>query len=186
MAFKLKAGNTGNPMHKNYPSSFPKRTKTLGTRDDNTTMDNISVKGGINTLTTRKKDGTLVRTRDITAKRAARIKKRQARRADKKMRPDAEADVATAAADVAAGPDGDIEQQHQNIEDRIKRDFPPDFGTEGYDGPTYDELMARKEIMGVDPEYADVEPMKGEELAKYKAEQEAIMRAEIAAEKAAK
>ena len=219
MAFKLKAGNTGNPMHKNFPSSFPtrkvklkgnhdekvrrskqpkgttydetddssnaptspmdKRTKTLGTRDDNMTMDNISKKDAINTLTTRNRKGEKVRTRDITDKRAARIKKRQARKIDKKMRPDAEADVATAAADVAAGPSGNLADQKKNQTDRLNRDFPENALKEG--GPTLAELKARWAI--TDEVDKDVEPMKGQELADYKAKLEAELRAETAAEK---
>jgi len=61
-------------------SALPKKRKTLGTRDDNTTMDNVAIKDGINTLTKTSKRGSKSSTRDISQRRADRIKRRQDRK----------------------------------------------------------------------------------------------------------
>ena len=74
-----------------------------------------------------------MREKDISAKRADRIRRRQARKAVKKQ----------AKQDVRNSGKKETDQQQQ---DRISRDFPADFGKEGYTGPSLEELKARWEI----------------------------------------
>ena len=77
MAFKMKQGSS--PNFKDLGSALPKRGKTLGTRTDYTEQEDKEV----NTLTKTNKRTGKSNTRDISQRRADRIKKRQ----DKKNPP---------------------------------------------------------------------------------------------------
>ena len=111
-------------------SALPKREKSLGTRTDYTGQEDKEV----NTLTkTNKRTGKVGKTKDISQGRADRISNRQNR---KKMAPQAREDKRN------SGKSETDEQQ----EARISRDFPADYGTDGYEGPNADELAARHKI----------------------------------------
>ena len=213
MAFNLKAGNSGNPMHKNFASSFPtkdvklkgkhdekvrrskqpkgttydeaddssnapaspmdKRTKKVGSRTDYTEREDKEV----NTLTkTNEKTGES-KTKDISQRRADRIENRQEK---KQGRKDKRAVAPQARKDVRAAKKGG--ETSEEIDARIRRDFPADFGAADYSGPSLAELQARHKI--TDRIDKDVKPMEGKELADYKTKLEAELRAETAAEKA--
>ena len=132
----------GTPMQRNFgigDSALTKRTKTLGKEDDYKTQQVRNPRTGLlenaqkDTLTTTNRKGEVVRKRDITAKRADRIRRRQAKKTVKKQ----------AKQDVRKSGKNETAQQQ---EDRINRDFPADFGTEGYTGPSLAELQARHKI----------------------------------------
>jgi len=128
MAFKMR----GTPMQRNFgigDSALPKKTKTLGTRTDYTEQEDKEV----NTLTKTSERTGKSKTRDISQRRADRIRSRQARKAVKKQ----------AKQDVRNSGKNETDQQQ---EDRINRDFPADFGTEGYTGPSLIELQERHKI----------------------------------------
>jgi len=109
MAFNLKAGNSGNPMHKNFASSFPtKDVKLKGKHDEKvrrskqpkgttydeaddssnaptSPMNKITKKVGSRTDYTEREDkevNTMSKTKDISQARADRIARRQDRQAD--------------------------------------------------------------------------------------------------------
>ena len=109
MAFNLKAGNSGNPMHKNFASSFPtKKVKFKGKHDEKvrrskqpkgttydeaddssnapaSPMDKRTKKVGSRTDYTEREDkevNTMSKTKDISQARADRIARRQDRQAD--------------------------------------------------------------------------------------------------------
>ena len=126
--------NTSKPDGRSNSSAMQKRTRTVEKRDDYEAMQNPD---GSNkkkdTLVVKNKRGETVREKDISAKRADRIRRRQARKAVKKQ----------AKQDVRNSGKKETDQQQQ---DRISRDFPADFGKEGYTGPSLEELKARWEI----------------------------------------
>jgi len=147
MAFKMKGSefygnlklnrnmdNTSKSDGRPNSSAFQKRTRTVEKRDDYETMQNPD---GSNkqkdTLVVKNKHGETVREKDISARRADRIRNRQAKKAVKK---DARRDVRKS---------GKNETDEQQI-NRIEGDFPPDFGKKGYTGPSLRELQQRWNI----------------------------------------
>ena len=154
MAFKMNKGSS--PNFKDLGSSaLPKREKSLGTRTDYTGQEDKEV----NTLTkTNKRTGKVGKTKDISQRRADRISNRQNR---KKMAPQARADNRAAR---------DPNETDEEIQARLERDFPPDFGKENYDGPSYDELKARHKITDRTQLNTTKNKMSAEEMAKLKAE----------------
>lgn len=153
MAFKMKQGSS--PNFKDLGSALPKRKKSLGTRTDYTGQENKEV----NTLTkTNERTGKVGKTKDISQRRADRISARQAR---KKMSPQAREDKRN------SGKNETDEQQ----EARINRDFPADYGTDGYEGPNAAELAARWKITDkAHPGKGKKHQPTAQEIAQYKKE----------------
>jgi hypothetical protein len=126
-------------------SPFQKRTRTVEKRDDYEAMqrpDGSNPEKDV--LVVKNKKGETVREKDISAKRADRIRKRQAKRQARK-------DVRQAK---------DPNETDAQIEERVKRDFPEDYGTEGYTGPSISELEARWNI--TDPKGKKNKPTQAE------------------------
>tara|TARA_R100001015_G_C4580178_1_gene136813 strand:+ start:197 stop:751 length:555 start_codon:yes stop_codon:yes gene_type:complete len=128
--------NTSKPDGRPNSSAMQKRTRTVEKRDDWEAYDpdySDNITPQKDTLVVKNKKGETVREKDISARRADRIRKRQARKAVKKQ----------ARQDVRNSGKKETDQQQQ---DRISRDFPADFGKEGYTGPSRAELEARWKI----------------------------------------
>ena len=64
----------------------------------------------------------------------------------------------------------DPNETDEQIQARLERDFPADFGKENYDGPSYDELKARYKITDRTQLNTTKNKMSAEEMAKLKAE----------------
>ena len=128
--------NTSKPDGRPNSSAMQKRTRTVEKRDDWEAYDpdySDNITPQKDTLVVKNKKGETVREKDISARRADRIRRRQARKAVKKQ----------AKQDVRNSGKKETDQQQQ---DRISRDFPADFGKEGYTGPSLAELQARWKI----------------------------------------
>ena len=159
MAFKMKQGSS--PNFKDLGSALPKKTKTLGKVDDYEVQQVRNPRTGKlenaqkNTLTKTNERTGKSKTKDISQRRADRITKRQAR---KKMAPQAREDKRNSGKN-------ETDQQQQ---DRISRDFPADYGTDGYEGPNAAELAARHKITDKAAPGKGKNTPTAEEVAKYK------------------